>query len=153
MQNSLFQLVICTCLCLWSEHREGKHGDSLLFFIFSDSENSLLRYLSDDKILVIQEEPETQRECKRDTGRRSRKKGKNPSSPSYPISPSLLTSTVRLDSSQSELLSFPLPESNTVPLYHVSALTLTLTCWSPQTELACVKWMSPTGHGHFIRTH
>ncbi|XP_034758982.2 connector enhancer of kinase suppressor of ras 2-like isoform X2 [Acipenser ruthenus] len=89
-----------------------------------DSENSLLRYLSDDKILVIQEEPETQRECKRDTGRRSRKKGKNPSSPSYPISPSLLTSTVRLDSSQSELLSFPLPESNTVPLYHRAGDTL-----------------------------
>ncbi|MGH0181992.1 UNVERIFIED_CONTAM: hypothetical protein FKN15_008545 [Acipenser sinensis] len=89
-----------------------------------DSENSLLRYLSDDKILVIQEEPETQRECKRDTGRRSRKKGKNSSSPSYPISPSLLTSTVRLDSSQSELLSFPLPESNTVPLYHRAGDTL-----------------------------
>uniref|UniRef100_A0A8C4SZP3 Si:ch211-26b3.4 n=1 Tax=Erpetoichthys calabaricus TaxID=27687 RepID=A0A8C4SZP3_ERPCA len=83
-----------------------------------DSENSLLRYLSDDKILVIQEEPETQRESKRDTGRRSRKKGKNPSSPSYPISPCLLTSTVRLDSSPQEVMSFPLPESNTVPLYH-----------------------------------
>ncbi|XP_041075550.1 connector enhancer of kinase suppressor of ras 2-like isoform X1 [Polyodon spathula] len=89
-----------------------------------DSENSLLRYLSDDKILVIQEEPETQRECKRDTGQRSRKKGKNPSSPNYPISPSLLTSTVRLDSSQSELLSFPPPESNTVPLYHRAGDTL-----------------------------
>ncbi|KAG9341672.1 hypothetical protein JZ751_018736 [Albula glossodonta] len=83
-----------------------------------DSDNSLLRYLSDDKILVIQEEPEVPRECKRDTGRRSRKKGKSPSSPSYPISPSLLASTVRLDSGPPEGLPFPLPESNTVPLYH-----------------------------------
>ncbi|XP_069049768.1 connector enhancer of kinase suppressor of ras 2 isoform X1 [Lepisosteus oculatus] len=90
-----------------------------------DSENSLLRYLSDDKILVIQEEPETQRECKRDTGRRSRKKGKNPSSPSYPISPnSLLAPTVRMDSGPPESLPFPLPESNTVPLYHRAGDTL-----------------------------
>uniref|UniRef100_A0A4W3H4N4 Si:ch211-26b3.4 n=1 Tax=Callorhinchus milii TaxID=7868 RepID=A0A4W3H4N4_CALMI len=51
-------------------------------------DNSLLRYLSDDKILIIQEEPVTQRDSKRDTGRRSRKKSKNPGSPSYPISPS-----------------------------------------------------------------
>uniref|UniRef100_A0AAR2LXH7 Connector enhancer of kinase suppressor of Ras 2b n=1 Tax=Pygocentrus nattereri TaxID=42514 RepID=A0AAR2LXH7_PYGNA len=62
-----------------------------------DSDTSLLRYMSDDKILVIQEEPDGPRECKRDTTRRSRKKGKNPSSPSFPISPSLLASTVRLD--------------------------------------------------------
>uniref|UniRef100_A0A8C4YEZ6 Connector enhancer of kinase suppressor of ras 2 n=1 Tax=Gopherus evgoodei TaxID=1825980 RepID=A0A8C4YEZ6_9SAUR len=47
----------------------------------------------DDKILVIQEEPLTQKDNKRDTGRRSRKKGKNTSSPNYPISPSMLTST------------------------------------------------------------
>ncbi|KAI1898911.1 hypothetical protein AGOR_G00077270 [Albula goreensis] len=89
-----------------------------------DSDNSLLRYLSDDKILVIQEEPEVPRECKRDTGRRSRKKGKSPSSPSYPISPSLLASTVRLDSGPPEGLPFPLPESNTVPLYHRAGDTL-----------------------------
>ncbi|KAG7464901.1 hypothetical protein MATL_G00170520 [Megalops atlanticus] len=89
-----------------------------------DSDNSLLRYLSDDKILVIQEEPEVPRECKRDTGRRSRKKGKSPSSPSYPISPTLLASTVRLDSGPPEGLPFPLPESNTVPLYHRAGDTL-----------------------------
>ncbi|XP_036379619.1 connector enhancer of kinase suppressor of ras 2 isoform X1 [Megalops cyprinoides] len=88
-----------------------------------DSDNSLLRYLSDDKILVIQEEPEV-RECKRDTSRRSRKKGKNPSSPSYPISPSLLAPPVRLDSGPPEGLPFPLPESNTVPLYHRTGDTL-----------------------------
>ncbi|CAJ0965494.1 unnamed protein product [Ranitomeya imitator] len=86
-----------------------------------DSENSLLRYLSDDKILVIQEEPVTQKDNKRDTGRRSRKKGKNPGSPSYPISPSMLTSTGRLEPTQQDALTFSLAESNTVPLYHVSA--------------------------------
>ncbi|XP_064205630.1 connector enhancer of kinase suppressor of ras 2-like [Anguilla rostrata] len=89
-----------------------------------DSDNSLLHYLSDDKILVIQEEPEASRESKRDTSRRSRKKGKNPSSPSYPISPSLLSPPVGLDSGPPEGLPFPLPESNTVPLYHRAGDTL-----------------------------
>uniref|UniRef100_A0AAR2KY28 Connector enhancer of kinase suppressor of ras 2-like n=1 Tax=Pygocentrus nattereri TaxID=42514 RepID=A0AAR2KY28_PYGNA len=90
-----------------------------------DSDTSLLRYMSDDKILVIQEEPDGPRECKRDTTRRSRKKGKNPSSPSFPISPSLLASTVRLDGvAPPDSLPFPLPENNTVPLYHVSNVTL-----------------------------
>ncbi|XP_074770972.1 connector enhancer of kinase suppressor of ras 2-like isoform X2 [Athene noctua] len=85
-----------------------------------DSENSLLRYLSDDKILVIQEEPLTQKDNKRDTGHRSRKKGKNTSSPNYPISPSVLTSTinVRLEPGQQDILNFSLAENNTVPLYH-----------------------------------
>ncbi|XP_041428710.1 connector enhancer of kinase suppressor of ras 2-like isoform X2 [Xenopus laevis] len=89
-----------------------------------DSENSLLRYLSDDKILVIQEEPVTQKDNKRDTGRRSRKKGKNTGSPSYPISPSILTSTGRLDPAQQDVLAFSLAESNTVPLYHRTGDTL-----------------------------
>ncbi|XP_072450877.1 connector enhancer of kinase suppressor of ras 2 isoform X3 [Chiloscyllium punctatum] len=83
----------------------------------STHEDSLLRYLSDDKILIIQEEPMTQRESKRDTGRSSRRK-KNPGSPSYPISPSVLTAPVRLDPTSQDILNFPLPESNTVPLYH-----------------------------------
>ncbi|XP_010144230.1 PREDICTED: connector enhancer of kinase suppressor of ras 2-like, partial [Buceros rhinoceros silvestris] len=86
----------------------------------SRSENSLLRYLSDDKILVIQEEPLAQKDNKRDTGRRSRKKGKPTSSPNYPISPSVLTSTinVRLEPGQQDVLNFSLAENNTVPLYH-----------------------------------
>ncbi|XP_061581742.1 connector enhancer of kinase suppressor of ras 2 isoform X1 [Cololabis saira] len=63
-----------------------------------DSDNSLLRYLSDDKILVIEEEPEGPgRESRRDSTRRSRRKSRNPSSPSFPISPSMLSSTLRLD--------------------------------------------------------
>ncbi|KAI4886916.1 hypothetical protein NFI96_030430 [Prochilodus magdalenae] len=84
-----------------------------------DSDMSLLRYMNDDKILVIQEEPDAPRECKRDTSRRSRKKSKNPGSPNFPISPSLLASTVRLDAAAPpDSLSFPVPENNTVPLYH-----------------------------------
>ncbi|XP_049617927.1 connector enhancer of kinase suppressor of ras 2 isoform X2 [Syngnathus scovelli] len=63
-----------------------------------DSDNSLLRYLSDDKILVIEEEPEGPgRESRRDSTRRSRRKSRNPSSPSFPLSPSMLSSTLRLD--------------------------------------------------------
>lgn len=66
----------------------------------------------------------SQKENKRDTGRRSRKKGKNSGSPNYPISPSMLTSSVsvRLEPGQQEVLNFSLAESNTVPLYHVSPL-------------------------------
>ncbi|XP_027546507.1 connector enhancer of kinase suppressor of ras 2-like isoform X2 [Neopelma chrysocephalum] len=92
-----------------------------------DSENSLLRYLSDDKILVIQEEPLTQKDNKRDTGRRSRKKGKPPGNPSYPINPSVLTSTmnVRLEPAQQDVLNFSLAENNTVPLYHRAGDTVT----------------------------
>uniref|UniRef100_A0A8B9UQD5 Connector enhancer of kinase suppressor of ras 2-like n=1 Tax=Anas zonorhyncha TaxID=75864 RepID=A0A8B9UQD5_9AVES len=93
-------------------YKRGSRGE----FCF----NSLLRYLSDDKILVIQEEPLTQKDSKRDTGHRSRKKGKNASSPNYPISSSMLTSTVnvRLEPGQQDILNFSLPENNTVPLYH-----------------------------------
>ncbi|XP_059919773.1 LOW QUALITY PROTEIN: connector enhancer of kinase suppressor of ras 2 [Gadus macrocephalus] len=66
--------------------------------LVTDSDNSLLRYLSDDKILVIEEEPEGPvRESRRDSARRSRRKSRNPSSPSFPISPSMLSSTLRLD--------------------------------------------------------
>ncbi|KAJ3587276.1 hypothetical protein NHX12_010874 [Muraenolepis orangiensis] len=62
-----------------------------------DSDNSLLRYLSDDKILVIEEEPEGPgREGRKDSSssRRSRRKSRNPSSPSFPISPSVLSPSV-----------------------------------------------------------
>ncbi|XP_029463792.1 connector enhancer of kinase suppressor of ras 2-like [Rhinatrema bivittatum] len=90
----------------------------------SEGKNSLLRYLSDDKILVTQEEPVTQKDNKRDTGRRSRKKCKNPGSPNYPISPSMLTSTVRLEPGQQDILNFSLPENNTVPLYHRAGDTI-----------------------------
>uniref|UniRef100_A0ABM5EWQ1 Connector enhancer of kinase suppressor of ras 2-like isoform X4 n=1 Tax=Pogona vitticeps TaxID=103695 RepID=A0ABM5EWQ1_9SAUR len=105
-------------------------GDSKELNMFKrgsrDSENSLLRYLSDDKILVIQEEPSTQKDNKRDTGRRSRKKGKNSGSPNYLISPSMLTSSVnvRLEPGQQDVLNFSLAENNTVPLYHRAGETV-----------------------------
>uniref|UniRef100_A0A8C8CZA3 Connector enhancer of kinase suppressor of ras 2-like n=1 Tax=Oncorhynchus tshawytscha TaxID=74940 RepID=A0A8C8CZA3_ONCTS len=118
-----FTLVEEDCLALGQEYetrgrstgvrrrdRTPTHGE------LTNSDNSLLRYLNDDKILVIQEEPDVSRECKRDTGRRTRKKSHNPSSPSYPISPSLLAPPVRLDSGPPEGLPFSLPESNTVPI-------------------------------------
>ncbi|XP_063794467.1 connector enhancer of kinase suppressor of ras 2-like [Pseudophryne corroboree] len=102
----------------------GDAKESNMYKRGSRGENSLLRYLSDDKILVIQEEPATQKDNKRDTGRRSRKKGKNPGSPNYPISPSMLTSSGRLDPSQQDALTFSLAESNTVPLYHRAGDTI-----------------------------
>ncbi|XP_028839656.1 connector enhancer of kinase suppressor of ras 2 isoform X2 [Denticeps clupeoides] len=87
-----------------------------------DSDSSLLRFMSDDRILVIQEEGEFSRDCH--TGRRSRRKSRNPSSPSYPISPSMLAPPVRLDSGPPEGLPFPVPDSNTMPHYHRTAETL-----------------------------
>ncbi|XP_034147827.1 connector enhancer of kinase suppressor of ras 2 isoform X2 [Esox lucius] len=64
-----------------------------------DSDNSLLRYLTDDKILVIQEEPEGpgRERVRDDTSRHSRRQSRNSSSPSFPLSPSFLSSTLRLD--------------------------------------------------------
>uniref|UniRef100_A0A8C2H2M8 Si:ch211-26b3.4 n=1 Tax=Cyprinus carpio TaxID=7962 RepID=A0A8C2H2M8_CYPCA len=60
----------------------GSECDSLLGFCLcpSDSDSSLLRFLSDDRILLIQEEAEF---SQRDTSRRSRKKSRNPSSPTH----------------------------------------------------------------------
>ncbi|KAK1206362.1 CNKR2 kinase, partial [Pygoscelis papua] len=97
-------------------YKRGSRGEYYFFFSLLFSKNSLLRYLSDDKILVIQEEPLTQKDNKRDTGRRSRKKGKNTSSPNYPISPSVLTSTInaRLEPGQQDVLNFSLAENNTM---------------------------------------
>ncbi|KAL0194314.1 hypothetical protein M9458_012610, partial [Cirrhinus mrigala] len=69
----------------------------------------------DDRILLIQEEADF---SQRDTSRRSRKKSRNPSSPSFPISPSMLAPPVRLDTGPPEGLPFPVPDSNTMPHYH-----------------------------------
>ncbi|NXN20144.1 CNKR2 kinase, partial [Indicator maculatus] len=92
-------------------YKRGSRGE---YFFFSA--NSLLRYLSDDKILVIQEEPLAQKDNKRDTGHRSRKKGKPTTSSNYPISSSVLTSTinVRLEPGQQDVLNFSLAENNTM---------------------------------------
>ncbi|XP_041949819.1 connector enhancer of kinase suppressor of ras 2 isoform X2 [Alosa sapidissima] len=89
-----------------------------------DSDSSLLRFMSDDRIMVIQEEGEFARDFQRDTSRRSRRKSRNPSSPSYPISPSMLVPPVRLDAGPPEGLPFPVPDNNTVPHYHRAGDTL-----------------------------
>ncbi|NWX81513.1 CNKR2 kinase, partial [Nothoprocta pentlandii] len=89
-------------------YKRGSRGEYYFRSALFQSFNSLLRYLSDDKILVIQEEPLMQKDNKRDTGRRSRKKGKNTGSPNYPISPPVLASTinVRLEPGQQDNNSF-----------------------------------------------
>uniref|UniRef100_A0A4W4DVX5 Connector enhancer of kinase suppressor of Ras 2b n=1 Tax=Electrophorus electricus TaxID=8005 RepID=A0A4W4DVX5_ELEEL len=115
-------------------------------------DTALLRYMNDDKILAIQEEPDVPRECKRDTSRRSRKKGKSPSSPSFALSPSLLPSTVRLEAvTPPDSLPFPLPENNTVPLYHTFHYTSLRTktkkrakgCGGSRRKISC----KDLGHG------
>ncbi|XP_058239247.1 connector enhancer of kinase suppressor of ras 2 isoform X2 [Hemibagrus wyckioides] len=86
-----------------------------------DSDSSLMRFLSDDRMLVLQEEAEF---SQRDTSRRTRKKSRNPSSPSFPISPSMLAPPVRLDSGPPEGLPFSLPDTSTMPHYHRATDTL-----------------------------
>ncbi|KAK3527251.1 hypothetical protein QTP86_015312 [Hemibagrus guttatus] len=86
-----------------------------------DSNSSLMRFLSDDRMLVLQEEAEF---SQRDTSRRTRKKSRNPSSPSFPISPSMLAPPVRLDSGPPEGLPFSLPDTSTMPHYHRATDTL-----------------------------
>ncbi|XP_066555126.1 connector enhancer of kinase suppressor of ras 2 isoform X3 [Amia ocellicauda] len=72
-------------------------------------ENSLLRYVSEDK--VPPEEYMTQRSSKRDTGKRSKKKGEKGGSPShYALLPALQMEVLRQES-----LSTPNPDSS---LYH-----------------------------------
>ncbi|XP_035382669.1 connector enhancer of kinase suppressor of ras 2 [Electrophorus electricus] len=80
-----------------------------------DSDSSLLRFLGDDRILALQEEAEFPH---RDMGRRTRKKSRNPSSPSFPISPSVLAPSVRLDAGPPDGLPFSVPDSSTMPHYH-----------------------------------
>ncbi|NXG77886.1 CNKR2 kinase, partial [Baryphthengus martii] len=129
-------------------YKRGSRGEYLNFLCsftrFFSLLNSLLRYLSDDKILVIQEEPLTQKDNKRDTGRRSRKKGKNSSSPNYPISPSVLTSTInaRLEPGQQDVLNFSLAENNTMSLTIVVFSGSSLTSGSRR-RISC----KDLGHG------
>uniref|UniRef100_A0A8C8B4H4 Connector enhancer of kinase suppressor of Ras 2 n=1 Tax=Otus sunia TaxID=257818 RepID=A0A8C8B4H4_9STRI len=74
-------------------------------------ENSLLRYMSNEKI--GQEDYMFQRNSKKDTGKKSKKKGDKSSSPShYSLLPSL-----QMDSLRQEVMGTPGPET---ALYHVS---------------------------------
>ncbi|XP_075814393.1 connector enhancer of kinase suppressor of ras 2 isoform X6 [Microtus pennsylvanicus] len=72
-------------------------------------ENSLLRYMSNEKI--AQEEYMFQRNSKKDTGKKSKKKGDKSNSPThYSLLPSL-----QMDALRQDILSTPVPETT---LYH-----------------------------------
>lgn len=76
-------------------------------------ENSLLRYMSNEKI--AQEDYMFQRNSKKDTGKKSKKKGDKGNSPShYSLLPSLQMDSLRQDS-----MTTPGPETS---LYHVSKM-------------------------------
>uniref|UniRef100_A0A8C1GUA5 Uncharacterized protein n=1 Tax=Cyprinus carpio TaxID=7962 RepID=A0A8C1GUA5_CYPCA len=121
---SVFEYLAIPSFSATCSHYNVFHSecDSLLGFCLcpSDSDSSLLRFLGDDRILLIQEDAEF---SQRDTSRRSRKKSRNPSSPSFPISPSMLAPPVRLDTGPPEGLPFPVHDSNTMPHYHVRSLS------------------------------
>lgn len=86
-------------------------------FIFFYLENSLLRYMSNEKI--AQEEYMFQRNSKKDTGKKSKKKGDKSSSPThYSLLPSL-----QMDALRQDIMGTPVPEAT---LYHVSTLLKTL---------------------------
>ncbi|XP_078265073.1 connector enhancer of kinase suppressor of ras 2 isoform X11 [Rhinoraja longicauda] len=87
-------------------------------------ESSLMRYMSDDKIPIIQEEYIV----KRDTGKRSRKKSDKLGSPNHPTSHYGLPTPVHLDAVRQDSLSTPLPESNTITLYHTFQQSLGQKC-------------------------
>ncbi|XP_075814390.1 connector enhancer of kinase suppressor of ras 2 isoform X3 [Microtus pennsylvanicus] len=75
----------------------------------SRRENSLLRYMSNEKI--AQEEYMFQRNSKKDTGKKSKKKGDKSNSPThYSLLPSL-----QMDALRQDILSTPVPETT---LYH-----------------------------------
>lgn len=76
-------------------------------------ENSLLRYMSNEKI--AQEEYMFQRNSKKDTGKKSKKKGDKSNSPAhYSLLPSL-----QMDALRQDIMGTPVPETT---LYHVSKL-------------------------------
>ncbi|KAB0372501.1 hypothetical protein FD755_016293 [Muntiacus reevesi] len=76
-------------------------------------ENSLLRYMSNEKI--AQEEYMFQRNSKKDTGKKSKKKGDKSSSPThYSLLPSL-----QMDALRQDIMGTPVPEAT---LYHVSPI-------------------------------
>uniref|UniRef100_A0A8C4LGL8 Connector enhancer of kinase suppressor of Ras 2 n=1 Tax=Equus asinus asinus TaxID=83772 RepID=A0A8C4LGL8_EQUAS len=83
----------------------------------SRRENSLLRYMSNEKI--AQEEYMFQRNSKKDTGKKSKKKGDKSNSPThYSLLPSL-----QMDALRQDIMGTPVPETT---LYHVSKISKTL---------------------------
>lgn len=94
--------------------KEWKTSDICIFISVYFSfyvENSLLRYMSNEKI--AQEEYMFQRNSKKDTGKKSKKKGDKSNSPThYSLLPSL-----QMDALRQDILGTPVPETT---LYHVS---------------------------------
>lgn len=88
---------------------------------FLSTENSLLRYMSNEKI--GQEDYMFQRNSKKDTGKKSKKKGDKGNSPShYSLLPSL-----QMDSLRQDVMGTPGPETT---LYHVSKNNINKSCCS-----------------------
>ncbi|TRZ06220.1 hypothetical protein HGM15179_020887, partial [Zosterops borbonicus] len=92
----------------------------------SESPNYFLEHESGKYYILIEGKGHpggSEYERSRATGVRRREKNPTHGNPSYPISPSVLASTmnVRLEPGQQDMLNFSLAENNTVPLYHVSA--------------------------------
>ncbi|KAK1787502.1 hypothetical protein P4O66_015916, partial [Electrophorus voltai] len=114
-----FHYVMSFVVAMVTHLRQTEAVPSMLFMVTGrlllDSDSSLLRFLGDDRILALQEEAEFPH---RDMGRRTRKKSRNPSSPSFPISPSVLAPSVRLDAGPPDGLPFSVPDSSTMPHYH-----------------------------------
>ncbi|XP_039601496.1 connector enhancer of kinase suppressor of ras 2 isoform X3 [Polypterus senegalus] len=90
------------------EYEKGRAGGSTRRESTPTYEDSLLRYVSDDKI--PQDEYLTQRSSKRDTGKRSKKKGDKGGSPSHYLLPGLQMEIMRQES-----LNTPIPDT---ALYH-----------------------------------
>uniref|UniRef100_A0A452HWZ0 Uncharacterized protein n=1 Tax=Gopherus agassizii TaxID=38772 RepID=A0A452HWZ0_9SAUR len=87
----------------------------LIFYYFFSIENSLLRYMSNEKI--AQDDYMFQRNSKKDTGKKSKKKGEKSNSPShYSLLPSL-----QMDSLRQEVIGTPGPDTT---YYHVTLLVV-----------------------------
>jgi len=102
----------------------------MLCITFLSTENSLLRYMSNEKI--GQEDYMFQRNSKKDTGKKSKKKGDKGNSPShYSLLPSL-----QMDSLRQDVIGTPGPETT---LYHVSKNNINRTfCTMHVTRDCCV---------------
>uniref|UniRef100_A0A452HX38 Uncharacterized protein n=1 Tax=Gopherus agassizii TaxID=38772 RepID=A0A452HX38_9SAUR len=88
----------------------------LIFYYFFSIENSLLRYMSNEKI--AQDDYMFQRNSKKDTGKKSKKKGEKSNSPShYSLLPSL-----QMDSLRQEVIGTPGPDTTYYHTFQQSSL-------------------------------
>uniref|UniRef100_A0A452HWS4 Uncharacterized protein n=1 Tax=Gopherus agassizii TaxID=38772 RepID=A0A452HWS4_9SAUR len=106
------------------EYEKGRTGGSgrrestptYVFYYFFSIENSLLRYMSNEKI--AQDDYMFQRNSKKDTGKKSKKKGEKSNSPShYSLLPSL-----QMDSLRQEVIGTPGPDTTYYHTFQQSSL-------------------------------